>query len=70
MYVCAYCVCVGCAWVLVSIVLIHFFRVQDCKPLIKAEMIAAGTAAVYSEPESLVMSRSGVECVVALTDQW
>ena len=25
---------------------------------------------VYSEPERVVMSRSGDECVVALTDQW
>ena len=24
----------------------------------------------YSEPENTVMSRSGAECVVALTDQW
>ena len=33
-------------------------------------MIAAGEAAVYLEPESVVVSRSGCECVVALTDQW
>jgi leucyl-tRNA synthetase len=25
---------------------------------------------IYYEPESVVMSRSGDECVVALTDQW
>lgn len=29
-----------------------------------------GQAIVYSEPEKRVMSRSGDECVVALTDQW
>ena len=45
-------------------------KVIDAKPLIRAEMLAAGTAAIYSEPESVVMSRSGCECVVALTDQW
>eukprot|EP00004_Rigifila_ramosa_P013703 TRINITY_DN3058_c0_g1_i1.p1 TRINITY_DN3058_c0_g1~~TRINITY_DN3058_c0_g1_i1.p1 ORF type:complete len:1171 (+),score=294.12 TRINITY_DN3058_c0_g1_i1:364-3513(+) len=45
-------------------------RVQDAKPLIKAEMIASGQAVAYAEPEQLVMSRSGDECVVCLTDQW
>jgi leucyl-tRNA synthetase len=45
-------------------------KVQDAKPLIRAEMIAAGEAALYNEPESLVISRSGCECVVALADQW
>lgn len=34
------------------------------------ELIASGHAIRYSEPEKLVMSRSGDECVVALTDQW
>ena len=34
------------------------------------ELIASGAAIRYSEPEKLVMSRSGDECVVALTDQW
>lgn len=32
-------------------------------------MIQSGEALVYYEPESTVMSRSGDECVVALTDQ-
>ena len=40
------------------------------KPKIKDMMLADGTAIVYSEPEKQVMSRSGDECVVALTDQW
>jgi len=30
----------------------------------------SGQAIIYSEPEKRVMSRSGDECVVALTDQW
>ena len=36
----------------------------------KADLLAAGEGILYSEPEKLVMSRSGDECVVALTDQW
>ena len=44
--------------------------VKVVKPKIKDMMIADGTAIVYSEPEKQVMSRSGDECVVALTDQW
>ena len=44
--------------------------VKVAKPLIKEEMIAENTGLVYSEPERTVMSRSGGECVVALTDQW
>ncbi len=43
---------------------------SDVKAVIKEEMVSAGEALLYSEPESLVMSRSGDECVVALTDQW
>ena len=45
-------------------------KVSDAKPVIKQEMIDGGLAVVYSEPEKTVMSRSGDECVVALTDQW
>lgn len=37
---------------------------------IRAEMIAAGLAYPYAEPEKRVVSRSGNECVVALADQW
>ena len=33
-------------------------------------MIAEGQAVVYAEPTDVVISRSGDECVVALTDQW
>ncbi|OMO52030.1 Aminoacyl-tRNA synthetase, class Ia [Corchorus capsularis] len=45
-------------------------RVQEAKPLIRTELIETGQAIIYSEPEKKVMSRSGDECVVALTDQW
>ena len=44
--------------------------VKDAKPVIRTEMVAAGTAVPYAEPEKQVISRSGDECVVALTDQW
>ncbi|KAJ7558533.1 hypothetical protein O6H91_04G044500 [Diphasiastrum complanatum] len=45
-------------------------KVQEAKPLIKKLLIERGEAVIYSEPEKKVMSRSGDECVVALTDQW
>lgn len=43
---------------------------SDAKPLVKADLVAAGDAFVYNEPEGLVISRSGDECVVSLEDQW
>eukprot|EP00262_Sarcandra_glabra_P007379 TRINITY_DN20126_c0_g1_i1.p1 TRINITY_DN20126_c0_g1~~TRINITY_DN20126_c0_g1_i1.p1 ORF type:complete len:1097 (+),score=206.89 TRINITY_DN20126_c0_g1_i1:282-3572(+) len=45
-------------------------KVQEAKPLIKNMLLENGQAVMYSEPEKRVMSRSGDECVVALTDQW
>lgn len=45
-------------------------KVSEVKNRIKGEMIDAGDAIPYSEPERQVISRSGDECVVALTDQW
>lgn len=45
-------------------------KIINVKNKIKEEMIKAGQAIVYCEPEKPVMSRSGDECVVALTDQW
>ncbi|CAL4891632.1 unnamed protein product [Urochloa decumbens] len=45
-------------------------KVQEAKLLIKSKLLEEGTAVLYSEPEKVVMSRSGDECVVALTDQW
>lgn len=45
-------------------------RVEEAKPIIRKEMIDAGTACPYFEPEKLVMSRSGDECTVAFLDQW
>ncbi|KAF9357153.1 cytosolic leucyl tRNA synthetase [Mortierella sp. NVP85] len=44
--------------------------VQEAKPLIRQKLIDSNEAVPYNEPEGLVMSRSGEECVVALMDQW
>jgi leucyl-tRNA synthetase len=44
--------------------------VQEVKPLIKKYLIEQGLAFAYCEPEGLVMSRSGDECVVTLANQW
>ena len=46
------------------------FQVSEVKSIIKKELIEEGSAILYSEPEKQVISRSGDECVVALTDQW
>lgn len=44
--------------------------VQEVKPLIKKDLIDQGLAFPYCEPEGLVVSRSGDECVVTLAAQW
>ncbi|KAL5033085.1 hypothetical protein BDV3_000099 [Batrachochytrium dendrobatidis] len=44
--------------------------VQEAKPIIRTLLIESGDAFPYSEPESLIMSRSGDECVVTLAAQW
>jgi len=46
------------------------WKVKDAKPKVKEELIANGQALLYAEPESAVVSRSGDDCIVALTDQW
>ena len=43
--------------------------VKEAKSKVRADMIAEGLAAEYYEPENLVMSRSGDECVVSFEDQ-
>ncbi|GFH22719.1 tRNA-synt_1 domain-containing protein, partial [Haematococcus lacustris] len=45
-------------------------KVSEVKALLRDELVAEGEAMAYSEPERQVISRSGDECVVALTDQW
>ncbi|WWD09639.1 leucine-tRNA ligase [Kwoniella europaea PYCC6329] len=44
--------------------------VADAKPKVRQQMIDAGLATPYAEPESEVISRSADVCVVALVDQW
>ncbi|XP_074263080.1 leucine--tRNA ligase, cytoplasmic-like [Silene latifolia] len=45
-------------------------KVEHAKSKVRQRLIETGQAIIYSEPEKKVMSRSGDECVVALTDQW
>lgn len=45
-------------------------RVEDAKPVVQQEMIDAGQAFMYYEPNGQVISRSGDECVVTFSDQW
>jgi leucyl-tRNA synthetase len=44
--------------------------VQDARPLTEKELIESGLAFKYAEPDGLVISRSGDECVAAYLDQW
>jgi len=46
------------------------YKVSDAKPLIRQDLIDAGLACIYHEPESKVVSRTGDECIVAAIDQW
>lgn len=45
-------------------------KVEDAKPKVRKQLIDAGEAFAYSEPEKKVVSRSGDDCCVALMDQW
>ncbi|KAI9795977.1 MAG: 2-isopropylmalate synthase [Sarcosagium campestre] len=45
-------------------------RVDVAKPKVQAKLIDGGEAFRYAEPDGLVISRSGDNCVVALMDQW
>lgn len=44
--------------------------VQDAKKFVKQGLIDEGHAFHYAEPDGLVISRSGDECVAAHLDQW
>ncbi len=44
--------------------------VPEAKLVVRDHLIQINRAFVYSEPEGVVMSRSGDECVVKFTDQW
>lgn len=45
-------------------------KVEIAKPKVRNDLIAAGEAFAYAEPEGQVVSRSGDKCIVALMDQW
>jgi len=45
-------------------------KVQEAKDAMKQSMVDQNAAIVYYEPESVVISRSGDECVVMFCDQW
>ncbi|KAI0151884.1 leucyl-tRNA synthetase, cytoplasmic [Hypoxylon sp. NC0597] len=45
-------------------------KVADAKPKVRAQLIEAGLAFEYAEPENRVVSRSGDECTVALMEQY
>lgn len=45
-------------------------KVETAKNKVRNDLIANNEAFVYNEPESVVISRSGDECVVSLEDQW
>ncbi|KAJ2081798.1 cytosolic leucyl tRNA synthetase [Coemansia sp. RSA 988] len=44
--------------------------VQEAKPKVRELLISQAEAFAYAEPEGVVISRSGDDCVVALCDQW
>ena len=44
--------------------------VEYAKPLVREDLLASGDACIYFEPESVVMSRTGNECVISCEDQW
>lgn len=44
--------------------------VVDAKPKVRNQLIDAGDAFNYAEPDGFVLSRSGDECVAAHLDQW
>ncbi|KAH7382135.1 hypothetical protein BKA66DRAFT_418613 [Pyrenochaeta sp. MPI-SDFR-AT-0127] len=44
--------------------------VEEAKSLVRKQLIDAGDAFPYAEPDGKVVSRSGDDCVAALLDQW
>ena len=44
--------------------------VELAKPLVRQQLLDSGEAFNYAEPDGLVMSRSGDECVAGHLDQW
>ena len=44
--------------------------VEEAKPLVRQQLLDSGEAFAYAEPDGLVISRSGDECVAGHLDQW
>lgn len=44
--------------------------VEEAKPLVRQQLLDAGDAFAYAEPDGQVISRSGDECVAGHLDQW
>lgn len=44
--------------------------VAEAKPLVRQQLLDAGDAFAYAEPDGQVISRSGDECVAGHLDQW
>lgn len=44
--------------------------VSVAKELVKEDLLSSGNAFAYAEPDGLVISRSGDECIAAHLDQW
>ena len=44
--------------------------VEEAKPLVRQQLLDSGEAFNYAEPDGLVISRSGDECVAGHLDQW
>ncbi|KXT13641.1 hypothetical protein AC579_4981 [Pseudocercospora musae] len=44
--------------------------VEEAKPLVRQQLIDAGEAFAYAEPDGEVISRSGDDCVAGHLDQW
>jgi leucyl-tRNA synthetase len=45
-------------------------KVEEAKPLVRKQLIEAGLAFAYAEPDGQVISRSGDVCVAAKLNQW
>lgn len=45
-------------------------KVEDAKEAVKKELLEAGLAVRYWEPEDEIISRSGDRCIIAFIDQW
>lgn len=44
--------------------------VEEAKPMVRQQLLDSGEAFAYAEPDGLVMSRSGDDCVAGHLDQW